>query len=168
MPILGSLIVILLNRRNNMTRTLSLRSLDIPQFQKFGIGFDTMFDELMRTHDLQSNTTYPPYNVIKHDENNFSIELAVAGFKEGDIDITLEKNQLSVKGNKAKILGEEGTVTEYLVHGISSRSFERSFTLAEHVTVAGAVTEAGILTINLERVVPEESKPKKIAITYTK
>lgn len=151
-----------------MTRTLSLRSLDIPQIHKFGIGFDNLFDELMRTHDLQSNTTYPPYNVIRHDENNFSIELAVAGFKEGDIEVVLEKNQLSVKGSKAKPITEEGPVTEYLVHGISSRSFERSFTLAEHVTVAGATTEAGILTINLERVVPEESKPKKIAINYTK
>ena len=151
-----------------MTRTLTLRSHDIPQFHKFGIGFDSMFDELLRTHDLQSNTTYPPYNVIKHDENTFSIELAVAGFKEGDIEITLEKNQLSVTGNKAKSISETEPETVYLVHGISSRSFERLFTLAEHVSVSGAVTEAGILTINLERVVPEESKPKKIAIAHTK
>lgn len=151
-----------------MTRTLTLRSLDIPQFQKFGIGFDSMFDELLRTHDLQSNTTYPPYNVIKHDENTFSIELAVAGFKEGDIEITLEKNQLSVTGNKAKSISETEPETVYLVHGISSRSFERTFTLAEHVSVSGATTESGILTINLARVVPEESKPKRIAINYTK
>jgi molecular chaperone IbpA len=151
-----------------MTRTLSLRSLDIPQFQKFGIGFDSMFDELLRTHDLQSNTTYPPYNVIKHDENTFSIELAVAGFKEGDIEVTLEKNQLSVSGNKAKPISDGDSETMYLVHGISSRSFERTFTLAEHVSVTGAATESGILTINLERVVPEESKPKRIAINYTK
>lgn len=151
-----------------MTRTLSLRSLDIPSIHKFGIGFDTMIDELMRTHDLQSTNTYPPYNVIKHDENNFSIELAVAGFKEGDIVVVLEKNQLSVKGNKVKPISEGGTLTEYLVHGISSRAFERNFTLAEYVTVAGAVTEAGILTINLERVVPDESKPRKIAINYSK
>ena len=151
-----------------MTRTLSLRSLDIPSIHKFGIGFDTMFDELMRTHDLQSNTSYPPYNVVKHNENSFSIELAVAGFKEGDIEVVLEKNQLSVKGNKAKTISDLDSETVYLVHGISSRSFERSFTLAEHVTVAGAVTEAGILTINLERMVPEESKPKRIAIQYTK
>ena len=151
-----------------MTRTLSLRSLDIPSIHKFGIGFDSMFDELMRSHDLQSNTSYPPYNVVKHNENSFSIELAVAGFKEGDIEVVLEKNQLSVKGNKAKSISETGTVTEYLVHGISSRSFERTFTLAEHVSVSGAATEAGILTISLERVIPEESKPKSIAITYTK
>jgi molecular chaperone IbpA len=151
-----------------MTRTLTLRSHDIPQFNKFGIGFDSMFDELLRVHDLQSNTTYPPYNVIKHDENTFSIELAVAGFKEGDIEVTLEKNQLSVTGNKAKSISETEPETVYLVHGISSRSFERIFHLAEHVSVSGAVTEAGILTINLERVVPEESKPKKIAIAHTK
>ena len=151
-----------------MTRTLSLRSLDIPSIHKFGIGFDTMFDELMRTHDLQSNTSYPPYNVVKHNENSFSIELAVAGFKEGDIEVVLEKNQLSVKGNKAKTISDLDSEIVYLVHGISSRSFERTFTLAEHVSVSGAATEAGILTINLERVIPEESKPKSIAITYTK
>lgn len=148
-----------------MTRTLSLRSLDIPSIHKFGIGFDSMFDELMRSHDLQSNTSYPPYNVVKHNENSFSIELAVAGFKEGDIEVVLEKNQLSVKGNKAKTISD---LVVYLVHGISSRSFERTFTLAEHVSVSGAATEAGILTISLERVIPEESKPKSIAITYTK
>ena len=151
-----------------MTRTLSLRSLDIPSIHKFGIGFDTMFDELMRTHDLQSNTSYPPYNVVKHNENSFSIELAVAGFKEGDIEVVLEKNQLSVKGNKAKTISDLDSEIVYLVHGISSRSFERTFTLAEHVSVSGAATEAGILTINLERVIPEESKPKKIQISYTK
>ena len=151
-----------------MTRTLSLRSLDIPSIHKFGIGFDTMFDELMRTHDLQSNTSYPPYNVVKHNENSFSIELAVAGFKEGDIEVVLEKNQLSVKGNKAKTISDLDSEIVYLVHGISSRSFERTFTLAEHVSVSGAATEAGILTISIERVIPEESKPKSIAITYTK
>ena len=151
-----------------MTRTLSLRSLDIPSIHRFGIGFDTMFDELMRSHDLQSNTSYPPYNVVKHNENSFSIELAVAGFKEGDIEVVLEKNQLSVKGNKAKTISDLDSETVYLVHGISSRSFERTFTLAEHVSVSGAATEAGILTISLERVIPEESKPKSIAITYTK
>lgn len=151
-----------------MTRTLSLRSLDIPSIHKFGIGFDSMFDELMRSHDLQSNTSYPPYNVVKHNENSFSIELAVAGFKEGDIEVVLEKNQLSVKGNKAKTISDLDSETVYLVHGISSRSFERTFTLAEHVSVSGAATEAGILTISLERVIPEESKPKKIQISYTK
>ena len=151
-----------------MTRTLSLRSLDIPSIHKFGIGFDSMFDELMRSHDLQSNTSYPPYNVVKHNENSFSIELAVAGFKEGDIEVVLEKNQLSVKGNKAKTISDLDSEIVYLVHGISSRSFERTFTLAEHVSVSGAATEAGILTINLERVIPEESKPKKIQISYTK
>ena len=151
-----------------MTRTLTLRSLDIPSIHKFGIGFDSMFDELMRSHDLQSNTSYPPYNVVKHNENSFSIELAVAGFKEGDIEVVLEKNQLSVKGNKAKTISDLDSEIVYLVHGISSRSFERTFTLAEHVSVSGAATEAGILTINLERVIPEESKPKKIQISYTK
>ncbi len=152
-----------------MTRTLTLRSGDLfPSIHKFGIGFDNMFDDLLRMQELQSTNNYPPYNIIKHDENKFSIELAVAGFKEGDIEVVLEKNQLSIKGSKAKEVSEVDVEPVYLVHGISARSFDRTFTLAEHVTVAGATTESGILTINLERVVPEESKPKKIAINYTK
>ena len=148
-----------------MTNTLSLRSLDIPSLHKFGIGFDTMFDELMRQTSTQQQTNYPPYNVVKHSEDKFTIELAVAGFKNGDIDVTVEKNQLTVKGEKAVNLDE---TVEYLHRGISARNFVRTWTLADHVEVTGAVVSDGMLTINLERQIPEEQKPKKIAITYTK
>jgi molecular chaperone IbpA len=143
---------------------LSLRSLDIPSIHKFAVGFENVFDELMRQTATQQ-VNYPPYNVVKHSEDKFSIELAVAGFKEGDIDITVEKNQLSVKGEKAIELKEN---VEYLHHGISSRNFNRSWTLADHVEVSGATVADGILTISLERIVPEEQKPKKIAISFNK
>ena len=148
-----------------MTNTLTLRSLDIPSIHKFAVGFDQMFDELLRQTAGTNSTNYPPYNVVKHSEDKFSIELAVAGFKEGDIDLTVEKNQLTVKGEKAIELNEN---VEYLHRGISARNFQRSWTLADHVEVAGAEVRDGILTIQLERQVPEEQKPKKIAITFNK
>jgi molecular chaperone IbpA len=145
---------------------LTLRSLDIPSIHKFGIGFDTMFDELMRSTAQQSNNNYPPYNIVKHSEDHFSIELAVAGFKEGDIDVQVEKNQLTVQGSKS--ISIDTPNTEYLHRGISARNFVRNWTLADYVEITGATVADGILTINLERKVPEEEKPKKIAITYTK
>ena len=143
--------------------TLTLRSLDIPSIHKFAVGFDNMFDELLRTS--QANTNYPPYNIVKHGDDNFAIELAVAGFKDGEINIQVERNQLTVKGEQSVDLDSQ---VEYLHRGISARSFSRTWTLADHVEVAGAKSENGILVISLERKVPEEQKPKSIAITYTK
>jgi molecular chaperone IbpA len=146
-----------------MTNQLTLRSLDIPSIHKFAVGFDNMFDDLMRTS--QANTNYPPYNIVKHGDDSFAIELAVAGFKDGEVNIQVERNQLTVKGEQVVDLDNQ---VEYLHRGISARSFTRTWTLADHVEVAGAKSENGILTISLERKVPEEQKPKTIAINYTK
>jgi molecular chaperone IbpA len=144
---------------------LTLRSLDIPSIHKFGIGFDTIFDELLRATSAQNQTNYPPYNVVKHNEDKFSIEMAVAGFKDGEIEVEVEKKQLVVRGEKATDLNES---KEYLHRGISARSFTRSYVLGDYVEVTSALIEDGILTVTLERIVPEEHKPKKIAITYNK
>jgi len=146
-----------------MTNQLNLRSLDIPTLHKFAVGFDNMFDELMRTS--QVNTNYPPYNIVKYSEDKFAIEIAVAGFKDGDIDVQLERNQLTITGEQVVNLDQP---VEYLHRGISARSFSRTWTLADHVEVKGAEVANGILTVTLERIVPEEQKPKKIAINYTK
>ena len=151
-----------------MTRELTLRTLDIPSIHKFGIGFDNIFDELMRVNQQQTNTNYPPYNIVKHSEDAFAIELAVAGFREGDINITLEKNVLTIKGEQTVDLDELEKEVEYVHRGISARNFTRTFTLADYVEVVGAKAENGILKIELERQVPEEQKPKTVAITYTK
>ena len=151
-----------------MTRELTLRSLDIPSIHKFGIGFDSILDELMRVNAQQTNTNYPPYNIVKHSEDAFAIELAVAGFREGDINITLEKNVLTIKGEQTVSLDELEKDVENVHRGISARNFDRVFTLADYVEVIGAKAENGILTIELERQVPEEQKPKTVAITYTK
>ena len=145
-----------------MTKTLTLRSLDIPSIHKFGIGFDNMFDELMRMNSQQS-LNYPPYNIVKISEDAFDIEVAVAGFSEGEVEIKLDNRLLTIKGSK-----EAETASEYLHKGISNRDFYREFTLAEHVEVSSARQKDGILTINLVRIIPEEKKPKTIAITYTK
>jgi molecular chaperone IbpA len=151
-----------------MTRELTLRTLDIPSIHKFGIGFDNIFDELLRINAQQTNTNYPPYNIVKHSEDAFAIELAVAGFREGDIKITLEKNVLTIKGEQTVSIDELEKDVEYVHRGISARNFDRIFTLADYVEVIGAKAENGILTIELERQVPEEQKPKTVAITYTK
>ena len=147
-----------------MTKTLSLRSLDIPSITKFGIGFDNMFDELMRINSQQS-LNYPPYNIVKQTEDTFYIEVATAGFREGEIEINLDNRLLTIKGRNVR---NENASHEYLHRGISSRDFEREFTLAEHVEVVNASQQDGILTIYLERRVPEEKKPKAIVINYTK
>ncbi len=152
-----------------MTRELNLRALDIPSIHKFGIGFDNIFDELMRVNAQQTNVNYPPYNIVKHSEDTFAIELAVAGFREGDINITVEKNILTITGEQAIKVYKEGELEpEYVHRGISARDFARTFTLADHVEVIGATVENGILSVQLERQVPEEQKPKTVAITYNK
>ena len=147
-----------------MTKTLTLRSFDIPAIHKFGIGFDDMFDELMRVTNQQTNGNYPPHNVIKTGEDTVTIEVAVAGFAEGEIDISIEKRMLTITG---AIKRDEDAEHEYLHRGISRRDFKHTFTLAEHVEVKSATITNGILSVYLERRVPEEARPKSIAITYT-
>jgi len=151
-----------------MTNTLTLRSFDVPSIHKFAVGFDNIFDEIMRVQAQQSNQNYPPYNIVKHNEDKFVIELAVAGFREGDINITVDKNVLTIEGQQIESLDELEKQYEYVHRGISSRNFTRTFTLADHVEVIDASSKNGILSITLERKVPEELKPKKIAITFNK
>jgi molecular chaperone IbpA len=148
-----------------MTNTLTLRSFDIPSVHKFAVGFDNVFDEILRLSAQQKDSNYPPYNIVKHSDNKFVIELAVAGFKEGDITVTVDKNTLTIEGSQSVDLD---TNVEYLHRGISARNFTRTFTLADHVEVVDAVVTNGIMGITLERLVPEELQPKKIEIYYNK
>lgn len=151
-----------------MTNTLTLRSFDIPSINKFGVGFDNIFNELMRVSAQQNNQNYPPYNVVKHSENKFSIEVAVAGFREGDLTVTVDKNILNISGEQIRNLDELSEQYEYVHRGISQRDFIRTFTLADYVEVVNAKVENGILTVVLERQVPQELQPKKIAINFNK
>ena len=143
--------------------TLTLRSLDIPQLHKFGIGFDTMFDELHRIHSQQVNTNYPPYNVVQINEDEYMISMAVAGFGPDNLSVTKEKNFLIIEGKQHPT---DDVEPNYLHHGISARDFRREFKLADHVEIANAHLELGILNIHLKRDVPEEQKPKTIEISY--
>ena len=149
-----------------MTKTLTLRSFDIPALTKFGIGFDNMFDELMRVSAQQSSTNYPPYNIVQINEDEFMISLAVAGFGLENLSVTKDKNFLIIEGKEYQSDSEK-IVPNYLHKGISNRDFRREFQLADHVEISNAHLELGILSIHLNREVPEEAKPKTIAITYT-
>jgi molecular chaperone IbpA len=122
------------------------------------LGFDTLFDEMHRLNTAQKQPSYPPYNVIKKDDDHYLIEIAVAGFSKDDINLTLEKGVLTIEGKKK----EESKEDIYLHQGISARAFKRSFTLADTIEIVGADVIDGMLVVGLENVVPEEEKPKTI------
>jgi molecular chaperone IbpA len=116
------------------------------------------FDELARRlENLETADNYPPHNIIKVDDDHYTIELAVAGFSESELDITVKDSVLTVTGTK------EDSRT-YIHKGVSTRKFVRKFTLNEYVDVTSADLENGILSLNMERHVPEEERPRKIAI----
>lgn len=151
-----------------MTKTLTLRSFDIPAITKFGIGFDNMFDELMRVSAQQSSTNYPPYDIVQVNDDEYMISVAVAGFGYDDLSVTKDKKVLVIEGKHSRETVEnEDSTAKYLHKGISERSFRREFQLADHVEITGAHLELGILSVHLKREIPEEAKPKTIAITYT-
>ena len=150
-----------------MTKTLTLRSFDIPTIHKFGIGFDNLFDDLMRVNAQQSNNNYPPYDIVQINDDEYMISLAVAGFGHDNLSITKDKKFLIIEGKHSReTVDNEDTTAKYLHKGISERSFRREFQLADHVEISNAHLELGILNVHLKREVPEEAKPKTIAITY--
>lgn len=123
------------------------------------IGFDRLFDaldEVQRT----AEETYPPYNIERLGENRFQISVALAGFTPDQVSLTMEQNVLTLEGRKP-----EKDDKTFLHRGISTRSFKRQFTLADHVEVKGAHFENGLLLIDLVREIPEAMKPRKIAIS---
>ncbi|QDP18853.1 Hsp20 family protein [Sphingomonas xanthus] len=132
---------------------------DFAPYRRSTIGFDRLFDLLENSSLAASGENYPPFDLIKLDENQYRIDLAVAGFKPGEIDITAQQNQLVVTGKK----GEDGKA-EFVHRGIANRSFERRFGLADHIKVASADLQDGLLSIALVREIPEAMKPRKIAI----
>jgi molecular chaperone IbpA len=123
------------------------------------IGFDRIFNDFENRH-VNSTTNYPPYNVLKHDEDHFEIEIAVAGFDKEDITVEVDQNQLIIKGTRTK----EDDVTKYVHRGLAARDFERVFTLMEHMEVGEADLTNGILSVKITRVIPEALKPRVIAI----
>ena len=128
------------------------------QFRPFAIGFDRYFEDLERMSNI-TQTNYPPYNVVKEDDEHFSVELAVAGFSKKDVSITKEKNVLVIEGKV------EDESKDFVHKGLASRAFKRSFTLADDVEISGASLKDGILVVRLERIIPEEDKPISIKIS---
>ncbi|MCD8503964.1 MAG: Hsp20 family protein [Burkholderiaceae bacterium] len=126
------------------------------------VGFDRLldaFNDLEKSVAETKAATYPPYNILKLGEHEYAVEIAVAGFNKDEIDITVENNKLTVSGKV-----DQARDGEYLHRGIATRDFTREFTLAETVVVRSADMQNGLLVINLENVVPEASKPKRIEI----
>jgi molecular chaperone IbpA len=134
---------------------------DFAPFRRSSVGFDRLFDMLENSSGA-TQENYPPFDLIKVGENDYRIELAVAGFKPDEIDITSQQNQLIVSGRKSEESDEQGS--DYIYRGIANRSFERRFALADHIQVKGADLKDGLLSIELVREIPEAMKPRKIDI----
>ena len=130
-------------------------------FYNTTIGFDRLFDELARNHTTNQN--FPPHNIVKHTEENYCIELAVAGYDEKELEVSYENGILTVES-----IGGLNPGVEYLYKGISSKSFVKQFTLADDVIVDTVDLTNGILTIRLNRIIPEEKKPRVIPINGDK
>lgn len=125
------------------------------------VGFDRIFDKMNAMNAVaQTAAKYPPYNIIKFDEDTYVIELAVAGFEEQDLDIELHDGVLSISAD----IGDKEDTATYIHKGIAARSFERKFTLADTIQVIGAQMYNGMLQIRLQNFIPEAKKPKKILI----
>ena len=133
--------------------------LDFAPLYRSSVGFDRVFNLLNNAQRLQAIDTWPPYDIVKTGDDDYRIEMAVAGFGDSDLDIIQERNVLVIKGQKAE--AKDG---EYLHRGIAGRSFERRFELADHVKVEEASLVNGLLSIALKREIPEAMKPRKIAI----
>ena len=135
---------------------------DFAPYRRSTVGFDRLFDMLENSSFGNGGENYPPFDLIKAGDNDYRIELAVAGFKPDEIDITSQQSQLIVSGRKSEESGEGGP--DYIYRGIANRSFERRFALADHIQVRGADLKDGLLVIELVREIPEAMKPKKISI----
>jgi molecular chaperone IbpA len=133
-------------------------------FDKFFVGFEDSAKQLQTLHaDLTKNIpNYPPYNIRKNDENSYTIEIAVAGFGESEIDVEIDGGKLIVKGNVDA--ATDALEDNFLFKGIATRAFTRAFAIDDHIEVKNAELFNGMLKIALERLVPEEQKPKKVKV----
>lgn len=136
----------------------------LKQFDQFFVGFDNQFSRIDKLYnDLTKNiANYPPYNIRKVDDNNYIVEIAVAGFSKSDLDIDLFDGKLTVTGRSTKTATED-----YLHKGIGTRDFTRTFVVDVSIVVKGASLKDGMLRINLERIVPDNKKSTKIEINET-
>ena len=140
-----------------------MRSFDLTPLFRSSIGFDrfsNLIDTALRGED--NVPSYPPYNIEKLSDDEYRIVLAVAGFKEPDITLTVQENYLTISASREE--KETGEQANYLYKGIATRAFERKFSLADHVKVTNADLEDGLLTVSLKRELPESVKPRMVPI----
>ncbi|WP_404378836.1 Hsp20 family protein [Caenispirillum salinarum] len=144
-----------------------MRSYDLSPLHRFTVGFDNvsrLLDAATRLDDAA--LSYPPYNIEKLGEDDYRVTMAVAGFAESDLDVTVEDSTLIVRGRMGRDdTGEAAEPRTFLHRGIATRAFERRFELADHIKVEGARLVNGLLHVELKREVPEEKKPRRIAIS---
>ena len=139
-----------------------MRSFDLSPLFRYSVGFDRLDDLFETAFRNTQEASYPPYNIVKTGQDNYKITLAVAGFGEGDLDVVVKENVLTVRGKVND--ADKGKDVTYLHRGIAGRAFEHRFQLADHVRVAGAQLANGLLDIELVREVPEAMKPQRIEI----
>src|SRR5580704_1119345 len=137
-----------------------MRNFDFSPLFRSTVGFDRVFDLLDSVSRYDTTQTFPPYNIERTDESHYRITIAVAGFADKELNVEVRDGVLTVQGKRNEETGKPG----YLYQGIAGRAFERRFQLAEHVEVKGATLENGLLHVDLERIVPEERKPRRIQI----
>jgi molecular chaperone IbpA len=139
-----------------------MRGFDLTPLFRSSVGFDRMRDLLEATQRMTDVPAYPPYNIEKTGEDSYRITMAVAGFGENDVSIVAQDNSLVIAGKVER--DEKAEEPKFLYRGIAGRAFERRFELAEHIKVAGATLENGLLHVDLVREVPEAMKPRQIKI----
>lgn len=142
-----------------MTQLRTIDAAALAQINRALVGFDKVFND--RFFNGNQNSNYPPHNIVKYSENQYGIEVAVAGFTKDEITVEVDQDQLTITGTKSVDVND---AKEYLHRGLAARDFEQTFTLAEYMEVKGAEVKDGMLKISIERIVPEALKPRTIEI----
>jgi molecular chaperone IbpA len=138
-----------------------MRTIDLTPLYRSAVGFDRLASLLESAAGADTASGYPPYNIETVGENAYRIEIAVAGFRPEELNIEAKENTLTVQGRKT---ANDGSARKYLHRGLAERNFERRFQLADYVVVTGAALADGLLTVSLERQLPEALKPRRIEI----
>ena len=140
---------------------------DLEKILGFSVGFDSMFDRWNTTFDFNTanNTNYPPYNIRREGDEKYFIELAIAGLNEDDLEVSLQSQVLNIRSKKES---DQEPEDNYVHRGIAKRQFEREFTLSDDIVVKGCDLTNGMLTIELEKIIPEEKRARLIPIGKNK